>query len=116
MDLAELMQPVLQHEAEQLAQIARENIFHSAGDSDRFAWLRRHGVADTIVASASGTSAVVRAFGKSAVTQELGAPGQPPAPFLRPALEARRGLFTQAASGAISQIIADQLARKRNGR
>ena len=113
MDLAELMQPVLQHEAEQLAQTARENLLHSAGASDRFAWLRRRGIVDTIVPSASGTSAVVRAFGKSAFAEELGAPGQPPAPFLRPALEARRGLFTRAARGAISQIVADQLARKR---
>ncbi len=113
MDLAELMQPVLQHKAEQLAQTARENLFHSAGDSDRFTWLRRHGFVDTIAPSASGTSADICAFGKSVFAEELGAPGQPPAPFLRPALQARRGPFTQAARGAISQIVAYQLARKR---
>lgn len=113
MELAEIMQPVLQYEAEQLAQTARGNLFHSAEDSDRFAWLRRRGAADTIVASASGTSTVVRGCGKSAYSEELGASRQPPAPLLRPALEARPELFTQAARGAISQIVADQLARKR---
>lgn len=113
MDLAELIQPARQHEAEQLAQTAKENLLRWAGNSDRFAWLRRHAVVERIVPSASGTSAGVRAFGKSAFAEELGAPGQPPAPILRPAFEARRGLFTQATRGAISQIVADQLARKR---
>lgn len=113
MVLAELIQPVLQYEAEQLAQTARGNLSHSAGDSDRFAWLRRHGFVNTTAPSTSSTSAEIRVFRKSLFAEEFGAPGQPLAPFLRSALQARRGPFTQPTRGAISQIVAYQLARKR---
>lgn len=113
MDLIELLQPILEYESEQIAQVAKENIMHSAGDSDRFAWLRRSDVANTTKSIAYGSSAVVWVSGKNSIAEEHGAPGQPPAPFLRPALVARQGPFTRAVGGAISHIVADQLARKR---
>ena len=113
MDLVEGLQPILKHEAEEIAQAVKESLMHSEGGSDRFAWLRRIAVAKTTRSITSGASAVVWVTGKDAIAEEYGAPGQPPAPFFRRALAARQGSFTRAVGGAISHIVADQLARKR---
>jgi hypothetical protein len=113
MNVAETLRPILQHEAEQIVLAARENLLHSEGGDDRFPWLQRRAIAKNVVASVSDMGIGVSASGANAQVMELGGVDRPPSPFLRPALAARLGPFTQSLGAAISQAIADRLARRR---
>lgn len=113
MDLAEIVRPVLQQEAEQLVLAVRENLLHVNGDEDRFRWLQRRAISETVGAVVSDAGINVTASGPNVHTEEHGGPWQAPAPFLRPALAARIEPLRQALGAAISQAIADTLARRR---
>jgi hypothetical protein len=113
MDLTEIMQPVLQHEAEQLVLAVRENLLHVTGDEDRFRWLQRIAASETVGAIVSNSGISVTASGSNVRAEERGDLHQAPAPFLRPALASRAEPFRQALGAAMSQAVADTLARRR---
>ncbi len=113
MDIAEILRPVLQSEAEQLVLAAKEHLLHATGDESRFRWLRKSAIAETIGAVVSDAGISVSAAGANARTAEHGDLHQAPAPFMRPALAARAAPFKQALGAAISQAVADAMARRR---
>ena len=112
MDLAETLRPVLQLQAEQLVLAARGSLLHSEGDANRFTWLQRRAIADTLGATVSETTIALSASGASAHAAEHGSTDGPPAPFLRPTLATRIGPLAQAIGAAVSQSVADTLSRR----
>lgn len=113
MNVAEIVRPVLQHEADQLVLATRENLLHVTGDEDRFRWLQRSAIAETVGAVVSDVGIRITASGPNVQVEEHGDLHQTPAPFLRPALATRVEPLRQALVGALSQAIADTLARRR---
>jgi len=113
MNLADTLRPVLQREAEQIVLVARQTLLHSAGGEGRFNWLQRRAIAKSLVGTVSDTGAVVSVSGVDAQAEEYGGVDRAPSPFLRPALTTRMGPLAQTIGEAVSQAVADSLARRR---